>query len=116
MRRFFNKVSCPANADTSSTGFVCVVCCGFWHVSSRKSFSPGTVRQFTFLSRFSYHPFQPLLPPACAGNFNSQCLGDFVCLYFLCVRMLMYPCVLFYAICKRIVFLIDQDSLCQRSR
>lgn len=94
--------------------FVCVVCCGFRHAGSHKSFFPGTVRQFTFLSRFSCHPFQPLLPPACAGKFNSQRLGDFVCLYFLCVRMLMYPCVLFYTICKRTGFLIDQDSTRQR--
>lgn len=49
-------------------------------------------------------------------DFYLQRLGDFVCLYFLCVRMLMYPWVLFYTICKRTVFLIDQDSARQRRR
>ncbi len=73
--------------------FVCVVCCGFRHAGSRKNFFLGTVRQFTFLSRFSCHPFQPLLPPACAGKFNSQRLGDFVCLYFLCVCLFCSSCV-----------------------
>lgn len=66
--------------------FVCVVCCGFRHAGSRKNFFLGTVRQFTFLSRFSCHPFQPLLLPACAGIFIYS-VWVILCVFISCVSV-----------------------------